>query len=156
MRPVLFLTYINELSHEVEPCSKLFADDTKLYAGIIPTHHSTLQALNKLIEWTQCWEIQFNTDKCKAIHIGHNNNKIPYNMNHNRLTAVADEKDLGVHFDNTLKFSVHCAKAAALGCSKGELRVGVIKRTFSNLSQVTFSKVYKSIMRPHLEYGSCI
>ncbi len=45
-------------------------------------------------------------------------------MNHNRLTAVADEKDLGVHFDNTLKFSVHSAKAAALGCSKGELRVG--------------------------------
>ena len=43
------------------------------------------------------------------MHIG-KNNKVPYNMNQNRLTVITDDKNLGVHFDNTLKFSVHCAK----------------------------------------------
>ena len=36
------------------------------------------------------------------MQIGPNHNEIPYNMKHSRLTVVADEKDLGVHFDNTL------------------------------------------------------
>ncbi len=48
-------------------------------------------------------------------------------MNQNSLTVVADEKDIGVHFDNTLKFSVHCAKAAA----KAKSVLGVIKRTLN-------------------------
>ncbi len=83
--PVLFLTYINDLPHEVACFIKVFSDDTKLFVRISPTHYNTLpDDLNKLIECTQHWEIHFNTDKCKVIHIGRNNNKIPYNMNQNR------------------------------------------------------------------------
>ncbi len=54
----------------------------------------------------------------------------------------------------TLKFSVQCAKAAA----KANSVLGLIKRTstFSNLSQDIFTKLYKSVVCPHLEYGSCI
>ncbi len=49
--PLLFLTYINNLSHKVESVIKLFADDTKLYAHISPTNDSSLQDdLNKLLE----------------------------------------------------------------------------------------------------------
>ncbi len=54
-------------------------------------------------------------------------------MNKNRLAVVVKVKDLGVHFDKTLKFSDHCAKAAAKAISV----LRVIKRTFSNLTRIS-------------------
>jgi len=40
----------------------------------------------------------FNTDKCKVMHLGHNNNKIEYEMGGMKLDSNLEEKDLGVIF----------------------------------------------------------
>ncbi len=68
-------------------------------------------------------------------------------MNQNRLTVVADEKGLGCTFYNTLKFGVHCAKATA----KANSELGVIKRTFSNLSRYTVDSLTRTTCSKFLQ-----
>ena len=31
--------------------------------------------INKLVKWTNKWQMSFNVDKCSVMHIGHNNMK---------------------------------------------------------------------------------
>jgi len=42
------------------------------------------------------WQMLFNADKCRIVHIGYNNSHADYCMCGNKLEAVAEEKDLGV------------------------------------------------------------
>ena len=51
---------------------KLFADDAKLYARITckDDNASLQEDLNRLTEWSLLWELPFNEDKCKCMHIG--------------------------------------------------------------------------------------
>ena len=62
------------------------------------------------------------------------------------------EKDLGVTFDETLIFDKHINNAI----NKANKMLGLIKRTFNYLNKETFLKLYKSMVRPHLEYGNIV
>ena len=65
--------------------------------------------LNILVSWSEKWQIKFNIDKCKVLHIGNNNLYTKYTMNGSELTKVSHEKDLGVTINNDLKPSKHCS-----------------------------------------------
>ena len=53
--------------------------------------------IDKLVEWSEDWQLSFNLDKYKVMHIGSKNIKEQgYVMNWKDLKAVLEEKDLGV------------------------------------------------------------
>ena len=60
------------------------------------------------------------------------------------------EKDLGIHVDNKLNFKEHVQRTTA----KANRIVGVIRRTFDFLSEQIFVLLFKSLVRPILEYGN--
>jgi hypothetical protein len=62
------------------------------------------------------------------------------------------ERDLGVMVDNGLSFKNHVAQATA----KANKIVGIIRRTFDYLTPETFVQLYKSLVRPVLEYGHSV
>ena len=62
------------------------------------------------------------------------------------------EKDLGVFIDSELKFQYHIAESI----KKANQKLGIIKRNFSHLDKDSFLCLYKSLVRPHLEYCSCV
>ena len=64
------------------------------------------------------------------------------------LTEVSHEKDLGVWVTNKLESSLHCHKAVA---SANKI-LGMIRRTFQNMSKDLFVFLYRTYVRPHLEY----
>ncbi len=68
------------------------------------------------------------------------------------LNDCKEEKDLGVHTDSKLNFSSHCQKVA----DKANSIMGIIKSTFSNLDTEIFTKLYKSMVRPIMEYSSSV
>ena len=68
------------------------------------------------------------------------------------LEVREDEKDLGVTFDPSLKFSKHVSVTA----NKANRIVGVIKRTFDHKDEEIFKPLYKTLVRPHLEYANCV
>ncbi|XP_072018234.1 uncharacterized protein [Amphiura filiformis] len=68
------------------------------------------------------------------------------------LEVRDEEKDLGVVFDPSLKFSKHVGKVAI----KANRIVGLIRRTFTHMDENMFLPLYKTLVRPHLEYANCV
>lgn len=58
------------------------------------------------------------------------------------------EKDLGVHIDNRLRFN----KQIETAVSKANNKLRWIRRSFDSLDGDMVVQLYKSIVRPHLEY----
>jgi len=59
-----------------------------------------------------------------------------------------EEKDLGV-ITNSLSVSMQCAEAA-----KKEMKIpGLVRRQFKNMDRECFTLLYKTFIRPHLEYA---
>ena len=73
--PILFLIYINDLDDDITSKVLKFADDTKVFRKIkSDADRQHLQDdLNKLIEWSEKWQMLFNFGKCKCLHTGHGN-----------------------------------------------------------------------------------
>ena len=64
--PILFLIYINDLDDDITSKVLKFADDTKMFRKIKnDADRQHLQDdLNKLIEWSEKWQMVFNVGKC--------------------------------------------------------------------------------------------
>ena len=60
------------------------------------------------MKWPRIWQLSFNKSKCRFLDLGKNNPNHKYtlinNKNEKELIEVAEEKDLGVKFDNQLNF----------------------------------------------------
>ena len=149
--PLLFLTYINDLDDSVQSSVKKFADDTKLYREVVSDDDvaSVQRDLDTISKWSSDWQMSFNADKCKVMHVGFHNRNAPFNLNGQGIHQVNSEKDLGVYFDSSLKPSKQCAEAAR----KGNWILGLIRRHFNFLDKDIVVRLFKQLVRPHLEYA---
>ena len=68
------------------------------------------------------------------------------------LERVTSEKDLGVTVDNKLLFREHISKKSALA----NRNLGIIFKSFTYLDKEVFLCLYKSLVRPHIEYATAI
>ena len=97
--PILFLIYVNDMPSEIQNVCKLFADDAKLFCRITK-EPSTLQSdIESLYTWSKRWQLPFNVEKCKILHIGKSNPKHNYYMNGRILEKIETQNDLGVLMD---------------------------------------------------------
>ena len=111
--PVLFVIFINDLPDAVTSTTKIFADDTKLFRAIRgPEDREKLQDdLNQLVKWSEKWQLGFNENKCKVLHLGNSNQKQIYEMNGTTLDITHAKEDLGVTVVEDLKFHKHISNA---------------------------------------------
>jgi len=89
-------------------------------------------------------------DKCKVMHIGKKNPLYTYKMNGSKLEEVTTEKDVGVYISNDAKPSVHCQQIYL----KANRMLGFVKRNIISRHLSILLNMYKSFVRPHLEYCS--
>ena len=52
--------------------------------------------INKLVEWSNTWQMSFNVDKCSVMHIGHNNMQSNYHMSNQQMRTTDQQRDLGI------------------------------------------------------------
>ena len=104
--------------------------------------------LDKLSCWAQIWQMSFNADKCKVLHIGYLNEKANYSMNGTQLKNVNRETDLGVTISSNLKPSQQCSEVV----KKANKIIGFIGRSFEHKSKEVILTLYNSLVRPLLEY----
>jgi len=141
------MTWIVELSAQLK-----FADDTKLISTVNNQKDSELsevlqEDLYTLSNWSDIWQMAFNVDTCKVMHVGRTNTHFKYYMNNVQLGITKEEKDLGVLVVDDLMVAQHCAYAY----SKANR---MIRRTILSRDVGIMLSLYKTLVRPHLEYCS--
>ena len=83
-----------------------FSDDTKLCHRARNPDDITevLTYINKLVEWANKWQINFNVDKCSVMHIRDNNMQGNYNLSNQQLPTTDQKRDLGIIITKDLKW----------------------------------------------------
>ena len=147
--PLLFLIYINDLPNGLISYSSLFADDVKLLIEA-SKHLAAQEDLDKLGKWQKDWLLRFNTSdhKCKVMHVGENNPENDYYLDGNVLPKTPIEKDLGVYVNTNLDWKDHIKQAIG----KANSVMGWVVRNVVTREQQVMINIYKSLIRPHLEY----
>ena len=148
--PILFLVYINDLEEGVTGKILKFADDTKLFRKVkeIWDKQNLQDDIDKLVKWSEKWQMIFNFGKCKCLHTGSGNTGMNYEMGGTILSKTVKEKDLGVTMNANMKLSEQCRIAA----SKGNQVLGMIRWNITYKEKNLIIPLYKAIVRPHLEY----
>ena len=107
-----------------------------------------------MYDWSQTWQLKFHPDKCKRMRISNKkeSSTCNYTLTHGLepMEESESEKDIGVVIDNKLKFEDHIIEKV----NKANSILGVISRTFEYLEKENFVMLYKSLVRPHLEYAN--
>ena len=160
--PLLFILYINDLPEACTCPVRLFADDTKIYTRSDSEEYTkALQDdLDNLKQWSDNWLLRFHPEKCHVMKLGNKKSEASYCMketrngeNHNITLQESEvERDLGIYIDNSLNFKRHVGHTT----TKANQIVGIIRRTFDFLSEDLFLQLYKSLVRPILEYGHTV
>ena len=127
-----------------------FADDTKLFRKVkeIGDKQKLQDDIDKLVKWSEKWQMLFNFGKCKCLHTGSGNTGLNYEMGGTILSKTVKEKDLGVTMNANMEVSGQCRIAA----SKGNQVLGMIRRNITYKDKSLIMPLYKAIVRPHLEY----
>ena len=77
---------------------------------------------------------------------------ISYSYTFHSLKQVQEERDLGVIVDDKLLFRRHISKQV----NKANTMIFLIKHTFKYLDADIFNLLYKSLVRPQVEYASTV
>ena len=135
---------------------RMYADDSKFLRRIKTTEHENQVQLsvNKSVTWANEWHMFYHFKKCHHLHIGNNVESTEYTMgtpNGNvTIEKVENEKDPGVIFDSKLNLTEHISTKV----SKANQIVGLIFRTFIFIDREMFLNLFKSLIRPILEYAT--
>ena len=123
--PILWVLY--DMSDVVSSMCQSFVDDAKIFRGVQSKEQipALQEGLGRLDEWSEKWQLAFNIDKCKSLHIGARNTHHKYKTNEKGVEHIEEEKDLGVLIDEKLDFH----RQGASTVQKANRVLGFVKRT---------------------------
>ena len=159
--PLFFLIYINDLAKGISSTAKLFADNTSIFS-VINDINVSADKMNKDLEkipmWAYQWKMSFNPDiskqaqkmtfSKKKIYVSHP----PLYFNKTHVVVCSYQKYLGVFLDKKLNFQQHIKEKIA----KASKRISVIKNLNNVLPRNALLTIYRSFVRPNLDYGDIL
>ena len=146
--PLMFLLYINNIAESTTSSIKLFADDAILFKAI-DTHRDTLslqQDLDKMINWSERWQMRFNAKKCHILRICKKKSKITrdYKIQDTILEPVEHHPYLGIEIQSDLKWNHHIHNTVR----RANQTLGFIRRNCGNCESEVKEAAYKILVRP--------
>ena len=151
------MIYINDLLDNLISNSELFADDTSLFSVINDKHLSANklnQDLNRINNWAFQWKMSFNPDPSKQAQDVIFSRKLlksthpTLSFNNNTVTQSVTQKHLGMLLDTQLDFQGHL-KSIFNNVNKA---IGLLRKLHNTLLSLPLLTIYKSFIRPHLDY----
>ena len=83
--------------------------------------------VDKLVKWSEKWQMLFNSGKCKCLRTGHRNLDVNCKMGDTVLGTTVKQKYLGVTISADIKVSEQCGIAT----SKDNQILGLIRRNIT-------------------------
>ena len=158
--PLFFLIYINDLPDNLESNCKIFADDTSLFYKIFDKHVSCnfkqRFRVNKQLGFSM--EDAVNPDRNKQAQELYfskkagNQKSLDLTFNKSNVALSPSVKHLGMLLDSRLNFNEH-VQSKTNKCYK---IIGLIKKFSIHLPREALLRIYKSSVRPNLDYGDII
>ena len=155
---LLFLIFINDIDVSINSDMFIFADDTtlaKIYNSVLEAESCINGDLKTISQWADRWMVKFNLEKTVFINFSLKRNllNIPkIEFSSTLVKQVPEHKHLGIILSEDMKWSKHIAHIT----SKANQRLGALYRQSRKMSRVQIETLYKSTIRPILEYGSVL
>ncbi|KAL1447671.1 hypothetical protein WDU94_009866 [Cyamophila willieti] len=155
---LFFSIVINEIGSSIRHSEYvLFADDLKIYKKINDRGDCVRlqEDLNSVSEWLTNLHLNFHPDKCEIMSITRKQQTInfTYHINEVELVRVNSKRDLGIIYQQNLKFEQHYTNIT----SAANRNLGLILRHSKYLTDFdTIITLYTALVRSKLEYASII
>lgn len=155
--PLLFNIFINDLGTLFKSQYLFYADDLKLFSRVrsIDDCHTLQNDLQALNNWCGINRLHLNISKCQVINFTLKRNPISfdYNLNDIILNVICENKDLGIIFENKLKFQSHIESIV----NRGYRMLGYMTRISRFFTDIhCYKTLYYSLVRSHLEFSTPI
>ena len=112
--------------------------------------------LDRLTQWEADWQMKFNVAKCHSMrvsrHLPDKQIKFEYSLHQQILEQVQSAKYLGITITDDLDWGQHISEIR----SKATRTLGFLRRNLAFVPRQTKDVVYKTLVRPQLEYASPI
>ena len=155
--PLLFFIYINDIINDLQCNVNLFADDTSIQKCL--DNYEAFKAINddllKLSFYGSQCLISFNALKTEYIIVSKRKTRGRHPdifLNDTKITEANHHKHLGLIISNTMSWSYHINEILA----KAEKRLSIMRRSKHILPRSCLDKLYKSMIRPLLDYCDVI
>ena len=141
--------------------AKLFADDTSDFSvvrDVAPSTEELNNDLRNISKWAYQWKMIFNSDLTKQaqeVIFSRKLNKPVYpnlTFDNSQVSQTESQKHLGLIVDNKLNFNEHL-KGVFDKISK---IIGLIPKFQPMLPKFSLLTIFKTFVRPHLDYGDII
>ena len=86
--PLLFLVFVNTIESNINSKVFKFADDIKLFTVIEEKNEQIDFDLDKLVKWSEVWQMKFNFSECKVMHIGKQKYVTSYKIGGEKLAEI--------------------------------------------------------------------
>lgn len=156
--PLLFLIYINDICVDVQSQCFLYADDTSLF-DITDDPSQSSHVLNNdlkvISQWCDKWSMKMNISKCESMTFSVKRNKIVHPtlfFEDVPIREVRSHTHLGLTLSDNLSWKEHILAIH----EKASKALNVFKGLKFKLNRSTLIVLYKSLIRPLMEYGDII
>ena len=157
--PILFLVFINDLHDQIICDLATYADDTSLYSCIneksgYPERSNMANSLERdlstVTDWGAQWLVTFNSSKTKLLSVNRYRDPvdIPISMAGRALPESSGFKLLGLNFSKDLTWNEYIRSIA----KRAAMKVGSLYRARRYLPTECILHLYKSLIRPCIEY----
>jgi hypothetical protein len=161
--PTLFNIFVNDLDGCLNFCRIIkYADDLRIYLSSSKSSvdmrilHSKLQTdIDSLANWACQSGMSFNVSKCFSVTFGHSPRSEvdwTYNIKGALIPRKSVFRDLGVTVCSPLSFNSYVDDIVA----RAFRRLGLIRKLFHFKSSKSIVRLFKSFVRPVVEYASIV
>ena len=155
-RPPAFYSLPNRPSRRISLQVRLLADDCILYLEIntLDDCQDLQKDMGIFCNWESKRQMKLNIDKCYIMHVTHKRNHLlmTNKMNGRPIEVTASHTYLGIGKNNKLSWAEHISNTV----SKANKVLGLLRRNLYSCSSFDNEAAYRSLVRPKLEYCSCI
>jgi hypothetical protein len=158
--PTFFNMFVNAIDESVNHAQILkYADDIRLFLPSLKNDNccASMQAMlqsdiNGLSQWAIQSGLSFNIEKCFSVSFGRSSVCRHYSILGSPIPLKESFNDLGVTVQCPVNFNLHVDKVVAKAFSK----LGLINKIFRCSNKKNIVRLYKSFIRPIVEYSSII